>query len=106
MSKFLRFPGKWLLWGPLVAVAAACTTEPEPPAPTPTSMTVVSGDAQSGTVNTTLGQSLVVRVNDQDGTAMSGIGVTFAVTSGDGTPSSPTANTNAQSQIDWLFGLI
>ncbi|MCZ6917089.1 MAG: Ig-like domain-containing protein, partial [Gemmatimonadetes bacterium] len=98
MSKFLRLPGKWLLWGPLVAAAAACSTEPEPAVPTPTSLTVVSGDLQSGTVSSALGQPLVVRVDDQNGATMSGIGITFAVTWGDATPSSPTANTNASGQ--------
>jgi hypothetical protein len=61
-------------------------------------MTVVSGDAQSGTVTTALGASLVVRVDDQNGAAMSGIGVTFAVTVGDGTLNAATATTNGSGQ--------
>jgi len=62
------------------------------------SMTVVSGNNQTTTVNTAFPQSLVVQVNDTSNNPISGATVSFAVTSGNATVSSTTATTNAQGQ--------
>ena len=53
-----------------------------PIAAVPASVVKVSGDGQSGQVGTTLVTPLVVQVKDQAGTALGGVTVTFAVTSG------------------------
>ena len=60
--------------------------EPTGPEPTPTpvagSLTLASGDAQTGTVGAALGTPLVVTVKDTNGSAMSGQAVTWSVVSG------------------------
>ncbi len=81
-------------------------TNTEPPPPTPTSMVKVDGDTQTGTVGTALGTSLVVQVNDQNGAAMQGVSVSFSVTSGGGSFSAASSNTNSSGQAssDWTLG--
>jgi hypothetical protein len=67
---------------------------------------IVSGDGQTGTVGQQLAQSLVVQVNDQSGTAMSGITVDFTVTGGNGSvsPASGTTGSDGQVSTDWTLG--
>ena len=52
--------------------------------PTPTSLVMVSGNAQTGTVDQQVAGPLVVRVDDQFSNAMSGVDVSFSVTQGGG----------------------
>jgi flagellar hook protein FlgE len=56
----------------------------------------VSGDAQTGTVGSTLPQPLVVRVTDAHNNPTPGVAVTFAVTSGGGSVTTASAATDAQ----------
>ena len=55
----------------------------------------VCGDDQEGTAGILLDESLVVLVSDEDGAAMAGVVVSFAVTAGGGTLSAATATTDA-----------
>ena len=61
----------------------------------PHSLTKVCGDDQEGTAGALLAEPLVVSVSDEDGAAMAGVVVSFAVTAGGGTLSSATATTDA-----------
>ena len=61
----------------------------------PRTLSRVSGDQQQGTPGTTLSAPLVVSVLDQNGRALAGAAVTFAVTAGEGTLSATTATTDA-----------
>ena len=61
----------------------------------PHSLTKVCGDDQEGTVGVQLAESFVVSVSDEDGAAMAGVIVSFAVTAGGGTLSAATATTDA-----------
>ena len=61
----------------------------------PNSLEKVSGDGQKGTVGEALAEPFVVSVAAEDGSAISGVVVSFAVTAGGGTLSAATATTNA-----------
>ena len=61
----------------------------------PHSLTKVCGDSQEGTASILLAEPLVVLVSDDDGAAMAGMVVSFAVTAGGGTLSAATATTDA-----------
>ena len=61
----------------------------------PHSLTKVCGDSQEGTASILLAEPLVVLVSDEDGAAMAGMVVSFAVTAGGGTLSAATATTDA-----------
>ena len=61
----------------------------------PHSLTKVCGDSQEGMASEQLAEPLVVSVVDEDGTAMAGVVVSFAVTAGGGTLSAATATTDA-----------
>jgi len=60
----------------------------------PTSVTISSGDGQSGTVGTALQVRLKVTVNFRGGFALGGVPVTFAVTSGSATLSNASTATD------------
>ena len=61
----------------------------------PHSLTKVCGDSQEGMVDILLDEPFVVSVVDEDGAAMAGVVVSFAVTAGGGTLSAATATTDA-----------
>ena len=70
---------------------------------TPHSLTKVCGDDQEGTAGILLDEPFVVSVSAEDGAAMAGVVVSFAVTAGGGTLSSDTATTNANGRARaWL----
>ena len=62
---------------------------------TPASLSMVSGNGQSGTTGTTLAQKLTVKVNGSDGNPYAGATVTFAVASGSATLNPSTAQQTA-----------
>ena len=62
----------------------------------PESLTIVSGDNQTGNPGSRLANALVVEVRDADGDPIEGIRVTFSVTAGGGRLSETSATTNAQ----------
>ena len=61
----------------------------------PHSLTKVCGEDQEGTAGILLDELFVVLVSDEDGAAMAGVVVSFAVTAGGGTLSAATATTAA-----------
>ena len=52
----------------------------------------ISGDNQKGAAFASLSQPFVVEAQDENGSALAGISVTFAVTRGDGTLSTTSHN--------------
>ena len=70
------------------------------------SIRIISGNNQSGQVGTQLGADLVVEVQDADGNAVSGVTVTWAVTSGGGRvgPTSSITGANGQTSTEWTLG--
>ena len=62
---------------------------------TPHSLTKVCGDSQEGAVSEPLAKPLVVSVAAENGSAIAGVVVSFAVTAGGGTLSAATATTDA-----------
>ena len=78
-----------------MAVAVGCSEDDgfvEPPSPA--TVAIVGGSPQTGTTGFPLGQSLQVRVTDDDGAPMPGVPVTWAVASGGGSLLSATSTTN------------
>ena len=75
--------------------------EPEPFTATATEQVMshtlekVCGEDQAGTAGTLLAQPLVVLVSDEDGAAIAGVDVSFAVTAGGGMLSATTPTTNS-----------
>ena len=70
-----------------------------------TTLTKVSGDSQTGNPGAALSNAFVVEVQDQAGTAMSGVSVAFSVTAGGGTLSAAAAPTNASGQAETTLTL-
>ena len=72
----------------------------------PAELSVISGDAQSGTVGLELSQPLVVKAVDASGRAVQGQVVNFRVTAGGGSVFAGSANTNAEgiAQERWTLG--
>ncbi len=68
------------------------------PSPVPTTLSIISGDNQTGLTGEPLADPFVVEVRDQHGDPMEGVTVTFTVTAGDGSLSTTTAITDANGQ--------
>ncbi|MCU0618166.1 MAG: Ig-like domain-containing protein [Gemmatimonadaceae bacterium] len=89
-------------------------TPPTPPVspppvtpPTPASLTVQSGDGQSGEPSVALSVPLAVVVRDAGGRALPGVAVTFAVDSGGGSIGSATATSGTDGTASagiWTLG--
>ena len=62
---------------------------------TPHHLIKICGEDQEGTAGALLAKPFVVSVVDENGTAIAGVAVSFAVTAGGGTLTSATATTNA-----------
>jgi alpha-tubulin suppressor-like RCC1 family protein len=83
-----------------------CTGADQPLAPSvgalagpPAKLTIVSGNNQSGIVNTQLAKPLVVKVTDLQNRAVANVSVTFSVSMGNGRTTPLTAKTNSQGQV-------
>ena len=86
---------------------ATAREEPEDDQPKPTTLSIVSGDNQSGESGMSLGQAFIVGVLDQDKRPLRGIPVTFRVTEGGGQFSSQTrqmTNEYGQAEITLTLG--
>ena len=88
---------------------AVAGLEPEPFTATateqamPNTLAKVCGEDQEGTVGELLAKPLVVLVSDEDGAAMAGVAVAFAVTAGGGSLSATENTTNADGYArTWL----
>ena len=69
----------------------------------PHTLATVCGEDQEGTAGQRLAEPLVVLVSDENGTAMAGIAVSFAVTAGGGMLTTTTDTTNATGRArTWL----
>jgi hypothetical protein len=71
----------------------------------PASLTIVSGDHQTGVVGSTLPLPLVVKVTDAYGNLLSAVAVAFAVTGGGGSVSAASATTGGNGQAQTLVTL-
>ena len=71
-----------------------------------TTVVEVSGDGQAGDTDAALPHPFIVEVRDQDGDALSGVTVAFAVTAGGGSlsASSVTTNTSGRAQSTLTLG--
>ena len=86
---------------------ATAREEPEDDQPKPTTLSIVSGDNQSGESGMSLGQAFIVGVLDQGKRPLRGIPVTFRVTEGGGQLSSQTSqmtNEYGQAEITLTLG--
>ncbi len=77
--------------------------EVEPAAKVATSMELVSGNAQTATVETALANPIVVMVTDQDGNAFEGATVNFAVTEGS-VPATAITDAEGKASATWTLG--
>ncbi|HEX2167926.1 MAG TPA: pre-peptidase C-terminal domain-containing protein, partial [Longimicrobiales bacterium] len=95
-------PGSALLSAALVLLSCSDPSAPRVPA----SISVVSGDGQSGQVTESLALPVVVEVEDADGRPVSGTTVTWRVTAGGGSVNAGTSSTNGsgQAQVLWTLG--
>ena len=66
-----------------------------PPPSTPTTLTMVSGNSQTGVQGQSLASPLTVLVTDANSNPVSGVTVTFTVTGGGGTLSTGSVTTNS-----------
>src|SRR6476620_2784136 len=73
--------------------AAACSDYTSPSAPTPAAIAVVSGSGQTGIVGGMVASPIVFAVTSTSDAPVSGVTVTFTVTSGIGTVAPTTAVT-------------
>ena len=73
---------------------------------TPASITIVSGNAQTGTVGTELPVALTVRVTDSGTRPVTGATVTWTVTGGGGTvtPTTGTTDSSGTASTRWTLG--
>ena len=74
--------------------------------PVPASITIVSGNGQSGSVGTELPAALTVRVADSDSRPVSGAPVAWAVTTGSGTvtPAASSTDDKGTASARWRLG--
>ena len=72
----------------------------------PNSISIVSGDAQSGSVGAELPAALAVRVTDSAARPVSGATVTWVVTAGGGTvtPTTGTTDSSGTTSSRWRLG--
>jgi len=95
-----------LLCAAAVLALPACSDSTGSKAGPAAHVDVVSGNAQSGTVNAQLAQPLVVKVTDAKGRVVKGQAVNFVVTGGGGQVSAGTATTDPSglAQTLWTLG--
>ena len=65
-----------------------------------TTIVEISGDGQAGDAGATLNDPFIVEVRDQDGDALSGVAVAFAVTGGGGSLSDASVTTDASGRAE------
>jgi len=65
---------------------------------------LVSGSGQSARINTTLADSIVVKVVDPNGAALPNVSVTFATTSGNVSPTPRSTDAQGLAKVRWTLG--
>ena len=95
------------LFATLVTIAACGSTNPNRPGPAAL-LSVVSGDAQTGTVISTLASPLVVKVTDAQSRPVQGTLVQWSITGGAGilTPTSSVTDANGSAQTSYTLGTL
>ncbi len=89
----------------VVFVFTACSKDStSPTARVATAFNVVSGSAQSGTVNNTLAAPVVIEVTDQSGSPLAGAVVTFSPASGSVATTQVTTDASGLAQTAWTIG--
>lgn len=81
---------------------SACNDDSTDPR-TPTTLAVVSGDVQTAVAGVALASPFVVIVTDQDGLVMTGVTVTWAITTGSGTLGSASTVTDVNGQTSTTY---
>ncbi|MBR9990368.1 MAG: pre-peptidase C-terminal domain-containing protein [Gemmatimonadetes bacterium] len=91
----------------LSAVLLLSCSDPSAPR-TPASIIVTAGADQTGAVTELLAHPVVVEVKDLDGNLVRGASVTWTVTSGGGTVSTPGSTTDGsgRAQVQWTVGSV
>ena len=86
--------------GSLSATASATVQQ------VPTSLSVISGNAQTDTVGQLLTEPLVVRAEDQGGTTVSAVSISFSISQGGGSLSetSVTSDGDGEASTTWTLG--
>lgn len=93
-----------LLTGVVMFITSCKKEDPDPPSPVATKVELVSGGAQSATIESPLANPIEVLVTDKDGAPFAGAKIAFGVT--EGSVSSTNVNTNAQGKasVTWTLG--
>ena len=89
--------------GNVTAFFTATATTVQPSSRT---LSIVSGDAQSATVSTSLANDLVVRLLDGNGTPVQGAVIGFTPAAGSVTPTSATTDANGEAHAGWRLGTV
>jgi len=97
--------GAFTLFALMGLALGACDDDVTDPS-TPTTVTIVSGDQQTATAGAALAAPFVVNIDDQNGNPMSGVTVTWAITSGGGSLSatSSVSDSNGEAQVTYTAG--
>ncbi len=95
ISRITAARRRTILYMLVAAVAAACSDSTSPSSPTPSAIAAVSGSGQSGAVGSALASPIVFEVTTVREAPVSGVTVSFTVTSGSGTISPAIAITDA-----------
>lgn len=103
---------KGFRWVALMASAAACSSSPstgpnsdDATTPTDVTLSIVSGNAQSGPVNAQLPNAIRVKAVNASGQPMTNFTISFVVTSGGGSVFAPAVTTDASGYADELWTL-
>lgn len=98
-------PGEQRLNARIQGAAALTVFRANATAGAPASLVKVSGDNQQAAPGDTLGQPLVVRVDDVFGNPVSNAAVSFSASHGGSfTPAQATTNAQGQAQVRWILG--
>jgi hypothetical protein len=87
-----------------IALAAVFSATANPAAPD--TLVTVSGDHQTGQVTTELAESLVVRLVDQFGNAVSGADVQWSASSGSISSTTVTTGPDGRAAVSWTLGVV
>jgi hypothetical protein len=106
MLMWSRFPGILAIGVACLVLSACGGGGDHKTSPAPTSVTIVSGNGQSGTVGTELPAALTVRITDSGSRPVGGATVSWAVTAGGGTvtPTVATTDTGGTASTRWTLG--